>query len=160
MKNIKNISLFLLAFMTFTQIHSSENQAVQDSQSLEFPKHTTEKYMYNKSVETKTPSSIYTTLFGKHPDGMEIEDKTYEDFFSSRVNRKRVEMKTENGVSVITTETWTSRNPSYITWVNGALVVSAIASIALGATTLNALGNNPELLKMAQEQLKKQADKA
>jgi len=124
MKNFKNISLLTMGFMLFAQLHGS------DSQALEFPPHTTEKYIYNKSVETVKHGSIYLAIFGKHPDGISLTDETSEELLSSRVNRKRVETKTENGVSITTTETWSSRNPSYLTWTNGALVVSAIAGIA------------------------------
>jgi len=139
MKNFKKLIAFsLLLSLSFLQLHSADSQSSQD---LEFPKHTTEKYMYNKSVETQRHDSLYTAIFGKHPNGISITDKTSEDLLSSRVSRKRVEARTENGVSIVTTETWISRNPSYLTWVNGALVISAIAAIVLGATSVNALGN-------------------
>jgi len=135
MKNFKNMSLLAIGFMLFAQLHGS------DSQALEFPPHTTEKYMYNKSVETVKHGSMYLAIFGKHPDGISVTDETSEELLSSRVNRKRVETKTENGISITTTETWTSRNPSYLTWTNGALVVSAIAGIAFGVAGINALSN-------------------
>lgn len=135
MKNFKKlIALSMLLSLSFLQMHGSENK---NSQDIEFPQHTTEKYIYNKSVETQKHDSMYTTIFGKHPDGISITDKTSEDLLSSRVTRKRVETRTENGVSITTIETWVSRNPSYVTWINGALVVSSIAAIALGAAALN-----------------------
>ena len=135
MKNFKKLIAFsMLLSLSFLQIHGS---IAQSSQDLEFPQHTTEKYMYNKAVETQKHDSMYTAIFGKHPNGVSITDKTYEDLLSNRVTRKRVEARTENGVSIVTTETWTSRNPSYITWINGALVISAIAAIALGAAAFN-----------------------
>jgi len=139
MKNFKKLIAFsILLSLSFLQMHGS---SAQSSQDLEFPQHSTEKYMYNKSVETRKHDSLYTTIFGKHPNGIEVTDKTSEDVLSNRVTRKKIETRTENGVSIITTETWASRNPSYLTWVNGALVISAIAAIVLGATGLNAAGN-------------------
>lgn len=122
----------------FQQINCSENQ---NSESLEFPSHTTEKYIYKKTISQQDHQSLYSKIFGRYPNGISITDNTSEDLLSHRVTRKRVEIKTENGVSFITTETWTSRNPSYVTWVNGALVIAAIAGIVLGATTINSAGN-------------------
>lgn len=144
MKNIKNIYLFFIIFMSFAQINCSTN-AIEDA---EFPKHTTENYIYNKTVETKTHNTLYTAIFGKEPNGESITDKTYENLLSNRVTRKRVETKIENGVSFITTETWTSRNPSYLTWINGALIVTTIAGTVLAATTINSPAAS-ELVKNA-----------
>ncbi len=135
MKKFKNIPLFILAFVTSTQIYGSENQ---DS---DFRQETTDKYIYNKAITTQKHGTLYTSIFGKHPNGSSVIDNTSEDLLSNRVTRRRVETKTENGVSIISTETWISRNPSYITWINGALVVGAVASIVLGAATIGALGN-------------------
>jgi len=123
---IKKISLFTIALSIFSQAQCSESTTAQD---LEFPKYTTEKYIYHKDITTQDHGSMYTSIFGKHPDGLSITDNTYEDMLSNRVTRKRVERITENGQTIITTETWKSRNPSYLTWVNGALVVAAIAGM-------------------------------
>lgn len=139
MKNLKKLFAFsMLLSLSFLKMYGSENK---NSQDLEFPQHTTEKYIYDKSVETQKHDSLYITIFGKHPDGISITDKTSEDLLSNRVTRKKVEARTENGVSIVTTETWVSRNPSYVTWINGALVVSSIAAIVLGAASINALSN-------------------
>lgn len=72
---------------------------------------------------------------------------------SHRVTRKRTEVNTENGISLITTKTWTSRNPSYVTWVNGALVVAAIAGIVLGNAALGS--ENREIKHVISKELYK-----
>lgn len=137
MKNIKKLSAFIFTLFAL-QLESSDNK---NSQDLEFPQHTTEKYIYNKTVSQQDNQSIYSRIFGRYENGKSVTDVTSEDLLSHRVTRKRTEVNTENGISLITTETWTSRNPSYVTWVNGALVVAAIAGIVLGATAINSVGN-------------------
>jgi hypothetical protein len=137
MKNIKILSAFIFTLFAL-QLESSDNQ---NSQDLEFPQHTTEKYIYNKTVSQRDHQSMYSRIFGRYANGKSVTDVTSEDLLSHRVTRKRTEVNTEHGISLITTETWTSRNPSYVTWVNGALVVAAIAGIVLGATTINSVGN-------------------
>jgi len=138
MNKIKKISWMMISLIAFQAINCSENP---NSQDLEFPSHTTEKYIYNKAVSQQDHQSFYSKIFGRYPNGISITDNTSEDILSHRVTRKKIEVKTENGMSIITTETWVSRNPSYVTWVNGALVVAAIAGIVLSATTINSVGN-------------------
>jgi len=135
MKNIKNISLFAFAFMVSAQMFGSVNQNPQ------FKEETDENWIFNKTVTTQKHGTMYTSIFGKHPNGRSVLDTTSEDLLSNRVTHKYVETVTENGVSIITTKTWVSRNPSYVTWLNGALVIGAIAGTVLGAAAINALGN-------------------
>jgi len=135
MKNIKNISLFAIAFMVSAQMFGSVNQNSQ------FKEETDENWIFNKTVTTQKHGTMYTSIFGKHPNGRSVLDTTSEDLLSNRVTHKNVETVTENGVSIVTTKTWVSRNPSYVTWVNGALVIGAIAGTILGAAAIHALGN-------------------
>jgi hypothetical protein len=135
MKYLKNISLFAIAFMVSAQMFGSVNQNSQ------FKEETDENWIFNKTVSTQKHGTMYTSIFGKHPNGRSVLDTTSEDLLSNRVTHKNVETVTENGVSIVTTKTWVSRNPSYVTWVNGALVIGAIAGTILGAAAIHALGN-------------------
>ncbi len=149
MKNIKKLSAFIFTLFSL-QLESSDNQKSQD---LEFPQHTTEKYIYNKTVSQQDNESIYSKIFGHYTNGQSVTDVTSEDLLSHRVTRKRTEVNTKDGISLITIETWTSRNPSYVTWVNGALVIAAIAGIVLGNAALGS--QNREVKHVVSKELYK-----
>ena len=149
MKNIKKLSAFIFTLFSL-QLDSSDNKNPQD---LEFPQHTTEKYIYNKTVSQQNHQSIYSKIFGHYGNGQSVTDVTSEDLLSHRVTRKRTEVNTKDGISLITIETWTSRNPSYVTWVNGALVIAAIAGIVLGNAALGS--QNREVKHVVSKELYK-----
>ena len=54
MNKIKKISWMMISLLTFQAINCSENP---NSQDLEFPSHTTEKYIYNKTVSQQDHQS-------------------------------------------------------------------------------------------------------
>ena len=95
--------------------------------ALVFPSISTEQYLYA------------TTSTEKPANGMIIEKSVVTNIvhhrFDSGITRTKITTEPIDHDIIIrtTTEAWITKNPSYFTWSNGALVIGALVAIGIGA---------------------------
>lgn len=73
-----------------------------------------------------------------------VSDIVTQDSFSTGQTRVTVTTKTINGETITTTKICSTKNPSYLTWKNGTLVLTTAAALGLGSwAALQGLHANP-----------------
>lgn len=117
MNSIKN-NWMLLAILVLTGMIYAGGDARND-QELWLEK-TTQDYDYKKEISF-APFVKETVL------GTDIQ-VSYNTFNSGLVRTKTTKELVDGNIK-ITKETWTTTNPSYATWLNGALAVAALGAI-------------------------------
>lgn len=151
MKNINRISLFILLAMFQQNSHATQldlnlhidglnNSETVDSEALEFPAHTTDKYIYNKKLTQYIPFAFMTEHFGANPDEAYVTATTKTHYFNDGITRTKVTAQTIDNVTNYVTETWTSKNSSILTKNNAAFLATAIGLAAVtGIFTINGI---------------------
>ncbi|MDP3788674.1 MAG: hypothetical protein Q8Q60_05170 [Candidatus Chromulinivorax sp.] len=126
-KKIITVSLLLLSiqqcFALAPDQHNEQSQ--QELQNLEFPQNSTEQYLYVVS-STKQPAGEDVII-----EPVVISDKIVGNYFNNGKTRTLVTQETRDGKIITTTETWKTKNSSYLTVRNGAIVVGTAAVVAL-----------------------------
>lgn len=122
MQNIKKIALYIALCLHFQLTHG------QQEQYSEF--YNPEIYTYAKE-EIKFPSKEDTIK----DLPIIISDTITHNYFTTGKTRKLIVEITHGNTTIATIETWTTKNPSYATWRNTALI-SALATAAVGSGLL------------------------
>jgi hypothetical protein len=121
MINIKKISLLtLLSSMSLIYGLSEQNY--------QFKPYATDKFMY---TITATADSMQTDD-AQLTEPIIISDKTHKNYFNNGIVRIKVTQATQAHAIITTTETWTTKNPSYATWTNIVFISALIAGTATG----------------------------
>jgi hypothetical protein len=106
MKQTAKINFLAISFLTFSLIGGSQDDTIWLQES-------TEQYSYHKS-EKNFPADEKINA--------QPTIKILEHPFDSGVTRIKISHEIKNDGSVLVTkETWITKNPSYVTWKNGAL---------------------------------------
>lgn len=80
--------------------------------------------------ETRTTTNV---VYGSTDDKEEVlSDIVTQDSFSTGETRVTVIKKTDHGQRITTTRICSAKNPSYLTWKNGTLVLTTAAALGLG----------------------------
>lgn len=126
MKNYKNLSIIktlgLLSILSFNLSIVSKNQ----SDLSEF--NDLNKYEYKINTETKPAAG--DSINGNRKV---LSDIIISDTFSTGKTRIKTTESTNDHTTTVTTETWKTKNPSYWTWQNGALVLTSAAALGIGS---------------------------
>lgn len=88
-------------------------------------------YLYDKQ-EVAEPVLTSQDLQMSATDMMIISDDVInQDYFTNKIVRTVVRKVRKDDQIVTTTETWTTKNPSYYTWRNAALISGMLASVGV-----------------------------
>jgi len=133
MKKLNILFLMSLLISSMDQLSASndasqQEQVVQsqvDATNEEFPRLSTEQYVYAISTveQPAEPGLVIAPEI--------VSDKTIGNYFNDGKTRTLITQETKDDKLIITTETWKTANPSYMTWRNGALVAGAVSVVAL-----------------------------
>lgn len=118
MKNAQKIALCSLLSI-FSQILSDSGYNEQ------FQPYSTDKFSY-VVMQTNRPMKPYDIQL-QQP--ILISDKTQKNYFNTGIVRIRVTEITQGTLIITTSEIWQTKNPSYITWTNAALISAIIGTI-------------------------------
>ncbi len=121
MKNIKTIGLLAL-LCTFSLFSSSSEQSDQ------FQPHTTDEFIYTIAT-VERPMQAGDVQFNTP---VIISDTIKNNYFNSGIVRTKISESTQDDVIITSTETWATKNPSYLTWTNAALISGLVATGAFG----------------------------
>lgn len=133
MKNYKILFAAILLIFSVDQsfalpnVIPSEQQQVAESpvglQNTEFPPYSTDQNIYaiTSTEEPAEPEIVVTPVI--------ISDKIVDNYFNTGKTRTLITQETRDGKMITTTETWKTKNPSYLTWKNGALLAIITVSI-------------------------------
>ncbi len=146
-KQFSKVSLLTIIFFASQQIHCSS----QNSEDNTWPKKSTESYIY--SIDTQTKSYIYSIdikiiPISAYPDKINLEPEitiSQHRYDSGETRIKITKKILDNGLLQITTETWITKNPTYFTYENGAIIVGTIILSYMGYNILTDW-QNPEKL--------------
>ncbi len=106
-------------------IEPQQEQAQQGLQDSEYPQYSTDQYIY--SIVSAAQSAEEGLVIAP---GI-VSDKTVGNYLNNGKTRTLITQETRDGKLIMTTETWKTKNPSYLTMRNGVLVVGASAVAAL-----------------------------
>jgi len=125
-----------------------EKQFVQssgDANKEEFPRLSTEQYLYAIStVEAPAEPGVIVA-----PEI--LSDKIVGNYFNNGKTRTLITQETKDGKVIITTETWKTANPSYMTWRNGALVAGAVSVVGLSYMMVSKIQDDLAVLRLDYE---------
>ena len=116
-----------------------EQQFVQssgDASKEEFPRLSTEQYLYSISI-VEAPAEPGVMIAPEI-----VSDKIVGNYFNNGKTRTLITQETKDGKVIITTETWKTANPSYMTWRNGALAVGAVSVVGLSYMMVSKIQND------------------
>ena len=122
MQNIKKIILCIALSIHFQLTHSQQEQ-YSEFYNPEIYTYTKEKIKFRSKKDTIKDLPII------------ISDTITHDYFTTGKTRKLIVEITHGNTTIATIETWTTKNPSYATWRNAALI-SALATAAVGSGLL------------------------
>ncbi|MGZ6251011.1 MAG: hypothetical protein ACXWL2_03220 [Candidatus Chromulinivorax sp.] len=114
-----NINSYVFADTQTIAIYQTQEKIDQ-----EFPEHSTEKYIYAINTHAESTDQIENEE-NKVPKI--INDTIHYNYFNNGLVRTVIISQIKKKQRIITTKTWTTANPSYLTWKNGALVIGAAA---------------------------------
>ncbi|MGZ6251012.1 MAG: hypothetical protein ACXWL2_03225 [Candidatus Chromulinivorax sp.] len=114
-----NINGYVFADTQTIAIYQTQEKIDQ-----EFPEHSTEKYIYTINTHAE-PTDQIENEENKVPKI--INDTIHYNYFNSGLVRTAIISHIQKKQRIVTTKTWTTANPSYLTWKNGALVIGAAA---------------------------------
>jgi hypothetical protein len=139
MKKFQALCVLLLLYNT---IISSNNHALE---SVEFPQYTTDKYLYTKKVNSINVWSLMSLLTGCSLHEGVTYDQSNIHYFNNGVTRKKITVTRHDNIAVITTETWTTLNPSYLTGINASIALGSVGFClaALQGFKIHLALNNP-----------------
>jgi hypothetical protein len=129
MQKNKKAILLMISLMISQCAYSSQSQSVTETTVQ--PQN--EEYIYAKNV-TQKPANLGQSL---DAESIVLSDNTSDSYLTTAKTRTRVTQETKNGTIITTTETWTTKNPSYFTKINTALFISAVLA---GATVASIAG--------------------
>ncbi len=100
-------------------------QLQQDTNNEEFLQYSTDQYLYAVStVEQPAESDVVVA-----PEV--VNDTTVGNYFNNGKTRTLITQETKDAQTIITTETWKTANPSYLTWENGVKVGFVIYEVVV-----------------------------
>jgi hypothetical protein len=100
-------------------------QSQVELQKLEFPRYSTDQYVYSiSSFDQPTAEGIIVAP-------VVISDKTVNNYLNNGKVRTLITQETKDNKIITRTEIWTTKSPSYLTWENGTLVVGAVGVATL-----------------------------
>lgn len=121
---MKKTSIFAAIFLLFQALHAEQGGMLQNNYE-DFLPYETDQYTYLVEVaETSAAGDIVI-----EPEV--ISDVITKNSFNTGCVRILITTQTQNGMTTITTQTWKTKNPSYITVTNGILAAGAVATTAL-----------------------------
>ena len=120
-KNKKTVILMTL-FMISHSAYASQTEEHRSS----FQQYDTEEYIYTKNIIQKPANEVEITVTGP----IITSDNTTESNFTTAKTRTVVTRESKNGITTITTEAWTTKNPSYATKTNITLATTALITVA------------------------------
>ena len=138
----------LLALQQMSQQDHEQVEFQSESIESEFLPYSTEAYVY--TIDRKNLSAEP----GIVSKPVIISDVIANNYLNSGKIRTLITQETKNGLIITTTETWKTKNPSYLTWSNGALAVGAVGAVAFAYMALNAYRAN--LARDMEDYLKKE----
>ncbi len=143
-KLIVAILLFLSMQQCFsiTPMQKAE-QSQQELQNSEYPRYSTDKYIYAIS-STEQPAEEGVVI-----EPVVISDKTVGNYLNNGKTRTLIMQETKDGKLITTTETWKTKNPSYMTVRNGAIVVGTAAVVAATYMVLAKMRDDAAIITMA-----------
>lgn len=119
LQKILTISLILLAIQRINgEDISMENQDEWTTES-------NNKYLYNKSVTNKPAKSMFG-MFNNQVEKSE-DIKISHHIFDTGITRTKTTVEPIGETIQTTIETWVTIDPSYLTWLNAALIVNTDA---------------------------------
>jgi hypothetical protein len=116
MKTIKNLMLLVMLVLTGMVYASGD---VQNNQEL-WLEEKTQDYDYKKGVSFAP--LVKETVLGSNVT-------ISHNIFNTGLVRTKITKELVNNNIKITKETWTTTNPSYATWLNGALAIAVLGAI-------------------------------
>jgi Peptidase family M41 len=120
-------------------------QSSVDASKEEFPRLSTEQYVYAiTTVETPAEPGIIVA-----PEI--VSDKIVGNYFNNGKTRTLITQETKDSKVIITTETWKTANPSYMTLKNGALVVGAVSVVGLSYMMVSKIQGDLAALRLDYE---------
>lgn len=123
--NISTKTIFLvLSLSIFQQIQSIEQRSHRSLNS-KFPPYSTQNFLYTKT-NSQSPDQQNTST-----EPTIISDITSTSTFTTAIVRELITQEVKDGIATTTIETWTSQNPSYLTWNSAALIAAGVSIIAL-----------------------------
>ncbi len=129
MKNIQYGRWSVVLLFRIFMVYGQDEIVNKVTDSMDFPTHTTEQYIYDRKVSTY-PWSRASMQFYKenYYEGVFVEDATVTHFFDSGITRTKITRATKDDVTITTTETWTSRKSSRVTWTNIFLICAIVGA--------------------------------
>jgi hypothetical protein len=135
----KKLGLLVILLTIFQTV--SCNQAPAESLSMfetALPSEFDNRDLYNfEEIEAVVDPGLGQSVPVDTVQPMVLEDKTVSDYFTTKKIKTLITQETKNGKTIRTTKTWTTRNPSYLTWANAGLAATAIGAAGLYASGLN-----------------------
>jgi hypothetical protein len=121
-KNFFKTSLFAIYFFALQQVDCS----TQSPDDPVWPQQSTNQYIYAIDTQIFHANEYLDDLF------LESEITIFYHYFNSGRTRIKISLEIQsNGCMHKTTEIWTTKNPTYFTWKNGAFVAGIIAASRL-----------------------------
>jgi hypothetical protein len=135
----KKLGLLVILLTIFQTV--SCNQAPAESLSMfetALPSEFDNRDLYNfEEIEAVVDPGLGQSMPVDTVQPVVLEDKTVSDYFTTNKIKTLITQETKNGKTIRTTKTWTTRNPSYLTWANAGLAAAAVGAAGLYASGLN-----------------------
>ena len=121
-KNFFKISLLTISFFALEPMYCS----TQSPDDPTWPQESTDEYIYSIDTQIFHANQYLDDLF------LESEITIFHHYFNSGYTRIKISLEIQNnGCVQKTTEIWTTKNPTYFTWKNGAFIAGIIAASRL-----------------------------
>lgn len=118
MDKVFKINLWIIFLLHFFSV------CIIGKMDTEFPQHNTDQYNYYIQVQEEMATEKDKISI---QEPKIITNVLYNHYFNSGKTKIKITKSIQNDKIITTTEKWTTKNPSYLTWVNGLLIVTCLS---------------------------------